>query len=146
MIIIFLFGCELPMTDINKLKEEELNELNRVNVEAEEVGLEELIVLGEHKKILIHITYPNPDNTKTKVKALVRQLTLKELEGIKFNGANPFVLNKRILQKAFFKSTGERFSNAELEVLPIGVVNEVANTILELSGIDTNTSNQLRDF
>lgn len=146
MIIIFLFGCELPMTDINKLKEEELNELNRVNVEAEEVGLEDLIVLGEKKKIPIHIIFPNEDGTESKAKALVRQLTLKEVEGIKPEGKNLIGLSKKILRKAFFKSTGEKWSDEELEAFPAGVITEVATKILDLSGVDTNLTNNLQDF
>ena len=145
MITIFL-GCELPMTDINKLKEEELNELNRVNVEAEEVGLEDLIVLGEKKKIPIHISFPNEDGTVSKGKALVRQLTLKEVEGMKFEGKNLINLSKKILRKAFFKSTGDKWSNEELEAFPAGVITEVANTILELSGVDTDMTKKLQDF
>ena len=131
------------MTDINKLKEEELQELNKPSVEVEEVGLEDLIVLGERKKIPIHIIYPNEDGTKEKAKALVRQLTLKEVDALNFN-SSVLALNITVLRKALFKTNGERFSNDELEVLPLGVVNAVANKILELSGIEQNRN--LQDF
>ena len=134
------------MIDVNKLKEEELNELKRVNVEAEEVGLEDLIVLGEKKKIPMTISFPNEDGTVTKGKALIRQLTLKEIEGIKFEGKNLIDLSKKILRKAFFKSTGDKWSNEELEAFPAGVITIIATKILELSGIDTSEINKLQDF
>ena len=75
--IIFL-GCELPMANINELKEQELKEL--ATVETEEVNLEDLLVLGEEKKIPIHITFPNPDGeTKSNAKALIKQLTFERI-------------------------------------------------------------------
>ena len=52
------------MTDISKLQEEELNQLNKTeNVELLEdiVNLEELILLGDEKRIPILIEYPLPD-------------------------------------------------------------------------------------
>ena len=131
------------MTDIKKLKEEELEELSKPSVEVEEVGLEDLIVLGEKKKIPIHIIYPNEDGTKENAKALVRQLTLKEVDGLNFNGT-VLKLNISVLRKALFKTTGEKFTNDELEVLPLGVVNAIANKILELSGVEQNRN--LKDF
>ena len=131
------------MTDINKLKEEELEELSKPSVEVEEVGLEDLIVLGEKKKIPIHIIYPNEDGTKENAKALVRQLTLKEVDGLNFN-STVLKLNISVLRKALFKTTGEKFTNDELEVLPLGVVNAIANKILELSGVEQNRN--LKDF
>ena len=131
------------MTDINKLKEEELEELSKPSVEVEEVGLEDLIVLGERKKIPIHIIYPNEDGTKENAKALVRQLTLKEVDGLNFN-STVLKLNISVLRKALFKTTGEKFTNDELEVLPLGVVNAIANKILELSGVEQNRN--LKDF
>ena len=134
------------MTDINKLQEEELEELSKVEVEADEVGLEELIVLGEAKKIPIHIIYPNDDGTKSKAKALVKQLTLKELDGLNYTGNNLGTFNKKILKKAFFKSTGEHFTPEELNTLPLGVVSAVSDKILELSGVESRTQQNLKDF
>ena len=133
------------MSDVDEIKRKELEELKRVEVEAEEVPLEDLIILGNNKKIPIHIMFPQEDGSKQKSKAFVKQLTLKELEGLNFNGKNMSSLNRKILQKAFFKTTGENFSIAELNALPVGVVNAVSTTILELSGVDTN-NNQLKDF
>ena len=133
------------MADINKLKEEELNELNKVSVEAEEVGLEELIILGEEKKIPIHITFPNTDGTVTKASALIKQLTLKELDNLNINRRQLGAMNRAVLKIALFKTNGEKFTIDELNVLPIGVVNAVATKILELSGVELD-KDELTNF
>ena len=109
------------------------------SVEIEEVGLEELIILGEKKKVPIHIIYPHDDGRKTKSKALIRQLTLQEMDNIKTTEN----LHKKLLRKALFKQDGSHFSMEELNSLPLGVVNAIGNAILELSGVDTD---ELRDF
>ena len=133
------------MTDINNLTEDELNDFNAPTIEVEEVGLEDLIVLGEAKKIPIHIIYPNDDGTRTKAKALVKQLTLQEMDNLNIAGKNMFGVNKIVLRKALFKQNGENFTVQEINVLPIGVVNAVGNKILELSGVDFN-QRELMDF
>ena len=132
------------MTDINKLKEKELEQLTTVT--EEEVNLEDLLVLGEDKKIPIHITFPNPDGeTVSQAKALIKQLTLKELESVKVN-SNIAESNIFILRKALFKQNGDNFSNQELQVLPIGVVNAISNKILEVSGVDVSEQRRLQNF
>ena len=133
------------MTYVDALKEKEVEDWRRVEVEAEEVPLEELIILGNNKKIPIHIIFPHEDGSKTKSKALVKQLTLKELDRLNFNGNNLGSVHMKILQKAFFKSTGDRFSRSELEEIPVGVVKAVSDKILELSGMDPQ-GNSLGDF
>ena len=136
----------LPMTDINKLKEEELNELN-ATVTADEVNLEDLLVLGEDKKIAIHISFPNPDGeTISQAKALIKQLTLKELDDIKISGTTVSESNMNILQRALFKQNGDTFSRRELQALPIGVVNAIATKILEVSGVDLEEQRRLSNF
>ena len=134
------------MTDVDKLKEDELNQLNGVEVEAEEVGLEDLIILGEDKKIPIHITYPKTDGTRAKAKALVKQLTLKELDSLNFNRNNPGKVSLLVLRKALFKQNGDNFTDKELEMLPLGVVNAISNKILELSGVEVPNTPDLADF
>ena len=132
------------MTDIDKLKEEELNKLKKVEVQAEEVNIEDLIVLGEVKKIPIHITYFNQDGSQTKTKALIKQLTVKEMENLNVTQKNLVKSSITILQKAFFKTTGEPFSKEELSYLPVGVANAVSKKILEISGMDNTL--MLQDF
>lgn len=137
------------MTDTDKLKENELKELNKITVETEEVGLEDLIVMGEQKKIPLHLTYPKDDGTTSKALLYVKQLTLKEIEKVKIinpNKMNGAMLNRKILNMGLFKSDGEKFTNDELGYLPIGVVEAIAEKILELSGVDIKKQEQLKDF
>lgn len=130
----------------DELREEEIEQLTGVSVEAEEVGLEDLIILGEEKKIPIHIVYPKGDGSKAKAKALVRQLTLEELDLIQVNRRGLGDMNRNLLRIAFFKSTGEPFSDKELNKLPLGVVNAVTEKILELSGVNVDQKQNIMDF
>lgn len=132
------------MANVEQLKNEELEQL--ATVETEEVNLEDLLVLGEEKRIPIHITFPNPDGeTKSKAKALIKQLTLKELNRIQI-GNDIAGSNMSILERALFKQNGDTFSRDELEVLPIGVVNAIATKILEVSGVDLEEQRRLSNF
>ena len=132
------------MTNVDELKKEELEQL--ATVEHEEVSLEDLLVLGAEKRIPIHITFPNPDGeTKSNAKALIKQLTLKELDSLKIN-SDVASSNMSILQKALFKQNGDTFSRKELEVLPLGVVNTIATKILKVSGVDINEQKRLGNF
>lgn len=132
------------MANVEQLKNEELEQL--ATVETEEVNLEDLLVLGEEKHIPIHITFPNPDGeTRSKAKALIKQLTLKELNRIQI-GNDVASSNMSILERALFKQNGDTFSRSELEVLPIGVVNAIATKILEVSGVDLEEQRRLSNF
>ena len=136
------------MTSVSKLQEEELNALNNEGIVEleEEVNLEELLILGEDKKIPIIISYPREDGKRIKAKALVKQLTLKELDRIQINRNNALRSNVMILEKALFKQDGSTFTSEELLALPIGVVNAIGNKILELSGVDIPDNLDLKDF
>ena len=132
------------MANVEQLKNEELEQL--ATVETEEVNLEDLLVLGEEKKIPIHISFPNPDGeTKSNAKALIKQLTLKELDSLRMDN-NVANSNMSILGKALFKQNGDTFTRKELEVLPIGVVNAIATKILEVSGVDLEEQRRLSTF
>lgn len=140
------------MANIEKIEKSENEQINngknnKIKLEVEEVGLEDLIILGESKKIPIHMEYPNQDGSKTSAKALVKQLTLKEIDKLKLKKGLPVLeINKRILKLGLYKSTGEPFTFEELDYLPIGLVEALANKISELSGADIKTKNKLEDF
>lgn len=118
------------MTNVDKLKEEELAQLDG------ELNLEDLIVLGDDKKIPITITFPKGDGESVKAKALIKQLTLKELGNVNTKNNNLLDSSKLILRKALFKQDGSLFSDAEIEVLPVGVIIAISNRIMEVSGMD----------
>lgn len=107
-----------------------------VNIEIDEFNLEDLIVLGDAKKIAIEITFPRNDGSKVNAKALIKQLTLREMENLNISRTNLVEANLMLLRKALFKTNGDNFTNEELEALPLGVVNALANQILEVSGVE----------
>lgn len=134
------------MVDIEKLQKDELEQLQEEKVEVtKEYSLEELIMLGEDAKTPIIIQYPLPDGRVVKAKAFVKQLTMKELSNVDLTG-NDVKSAMSILQRALFKENGDTFKKAELEVLPIGVIREVADLIMRLSGMDQNQQAELANF
>ena len=135
------------MANIDELREEELRNLNDDTIVeyGEEVNLEELILLGEDKKIPVIIKFPTVDGKQVKAKALVKQLTLREMETIKVNRDDLVTANRMLLEKALFKTNGEKYTKDELYLLPLGVVNALAEKIFELSGVNTQ-NRRLRDF
>lgn len=137
------------MVDVEKLKEEELDALNEAENEElqdEFFDLEELILLGQDKKIPIIITYPLPDGRQVKAKVLVRQLTLKELDNIKSQNSNLLQISLRVMKKALFTQDGNTLTQEQIKDLPIGVVIAISNKILELSGVDKKTRDGLSNF
>ena len=106
----------LPMTDVEKLREEEL------------------ILLGEDKLINIIIEYPTEDGEIVKAKAKIKQLTMKELRNIDLNRIT-LEISIDILNKSLFKQDGTPFSKELILNLPIGVVRKITNKILEISGV-----------
>ena len=133
------------MVNVDELKQQEMEELNKVEMQ-EEFDLEELILLGDDKKIPILIEYPKPDGKRVKAKALIKQLTINEIDTVKTKQENQLQAAMLVLQKALFKSNGEPFSKNELKKLPIGVLNEISDKILEISGINEDTKQELINF
>lgn len=132
------------MSDIDELKQKELEELGKVEMQ-EEFDLEELIILGDDKKMPILIEYPTPDGRRVKAKALIKQLTINEIDNVKTQETQ-LQAAMIVLQKALFKTNGEPFSKNELRKLPIGVLTEISDKILEVSGIDDDTKQELVNF
>ena len=120
------------MTDIEKLQEEELNELNRVEVE--EVGLEDLIVLGEDKLINIIIEYPTTTGEIKTAKAKIKQLTMKELKNINLEQIT-MDTSVNILKKSLFTQDEKPFTTELILNLPVGVIRSITSKILEISGV-----------
>ena len=103
-------------------------------IDVEETNLEDLILLGEDRLINIIIEYPTENDT-VKVKAKIKQLTMKELRNIDVTKPS-METNVNILTKALFKQDETPFEKELVLALPIGVVNEIAKEILKVSGVD----------
>lgn len=103
----------------------------------EETNLEDLIVLGNDKLIDCKIEYPTTEGTKVKAKVKLQQLTMKELKNINLKDRS-FENSIRILSKTVYKQDGTLFGKDLIMALPVGVINELSDTIMELSGVDVD--------
>jgi len=112
----------------------EVNYIMCPKIDVEETNLEDLILLGEDKLINIIIEYPTENDT-VKVKAKIKQLTMKELRNVDVSKPS-LETNVNILTKALFKQDETPFEKELVLALPIGVVNEIATEILKVSGVD----------
>ena len=118
-----------------------------IKLDHEELNLEDLIIMGDDKKIPIEVEFPTADGKMVKARALIKQLTMGELDDVKLINDNPFAANLLVLELALFKSNGEHFSMDELKLLPIGVVNAIASKIMEISGVNLEEqAMKLQDF
>lgn len=115
-------------------------------IEVEETNLEDLILLGEDKKVTVVIEYPTDTGGRVKAKALIKQLTLRELDDLKISQNNVLETNVQLLKKALFTSNGENFTEEMILSLPMGVVNALSDKIMELSGVNTDNTQRLMDF
>lgn len=101
----------------------------------EETNLEDLILLGEDKLLDCTIEYPTKDGKKVKAKTKIKQLTMKELKNINLKERS-FENSIKILSKTVYKQDGTLLGKDLIMELPVGVVNELSDTIMELSGVD----------
>lgn len=113
-------------------------------IQVEETNLEDLIVLGEDCHIPVSIEFPKPNGEITRAKALVKQITVKEMKKVKLKGNDEVELAMEVLQIALLKQNGSNFTKEEISYLPIGVVRTLSDKILELSGFDMNE--EIRNF
>lgn len=110
----------------------------------ETTNLEDLIILGEDKKVPISIEFPSGEK-KIKAKALIKPLTLGEIDDIQINQDNLLKAQMEMLKNNLFKTDGSNFSEKELESFPIGVIKNITERIMEISGIDYKPDD-LKDF
>lgn len=119
---------------------------DKIKLDHEELNLEDLIIMGDDKKIPIEIEFPTGTGEMVKAKTLIKQLTLGEFDNIKLKSNTILESNLLILELGLFKTNGENFTREELKLLPIGVVRAIAEKIMEISGITQEEDDQLRDF
>lgn len=121
------------MTDIEKLKEEELENLTQ---EEELYDLESLILDGVDSKIPIIIDFPTKDGVK-KVGAMIKPLTAVEWNNaIRLaNKLKDSTNELEIVKLGLFDKKGEPFNYDLLLKLPNGVVKDVFYKISDISGV-----------
>lgn len=113
-------------------------------IKVEETNLEDLIVLGEDYNVPVSIEFPKPNGEKVKAKALIKQITVKEMKKVKTKGNDDLEIATEVLSLALLKQDGSNFTKEEISYLPIGVVRSLSNKILEVSGIDMN--DEIKNF
>lgn len=123
------------MVDVNKLKEEELENLEK---KEEEViyDLESLILDGVDSKVPIVIDFPTTEGVK-KVGALIKPLTAVEWNNaIRLaNKLKDSTSEIEIVKIGLFSKDGEAFSYDLIMKMPSGVVKDIFYKIADVSGV-----------
>lgn len=107
-------------------------------IQVEETNLEDLIILGEDCHTPVSIEFPRPNGKIINAKALIKQLTVKEMRKVKLKGNDELEIAIEVLNTALLKQDGSNFTREEILYLPLGVVRKLSDKILELSGFDMN--------
>lgn len=106
-----------------------------VEIEHEVMSIEDLFLTGKDKKTKIIITIPN----KGDFQAYVTPVSYGQVK--KLEKMNEEEIADYVLTNHFFKPNGETLTESELELLPAGVLKGVAETIMDLSGLNTTNDN-----
>lgn len=129
------------MTDVEKLKNEEIEQLSESNGVDDIFDLDVLITEGVNAKVPLNFTYPNTDKT---VGVMIRPLSTEEYKtAIQKAKKLKKVVFFELLKLGLYKMDGSKFPNEVLEELPFGVVTFIAGNIHRISGMDLtdNTGN-----
>lgn len=118
--------------------------MSKSKIKVEETNLEDLIVVGEDYHIPVSIEFPKPNGEMVKAKALIKQITVKEMKKLQTKGNDDLGIATEVLSLALLKQNGNNFTKEEISYLPIGVVRSLSDKILEASGIDMN--DEIKNF
>lgn len=133
------------MTDIEELKNEEIEMLSESSGTDEVFDLDVLITEGVNAKVPLNFTYPNTDKT---VGVMIRPLSTDEYKTA-IQKAKKFkkVVFFELLKLGLYKMDGSKFPDEILDELPFGVVTYIAGNIHKISGMDlSNNSNDDMDL
>lgn len=101
-----------------------------VEIEHEVLDIEDLFLQGKDKKTQIIITIEGRGDFK----AYVTPVTYGQIKGLRTTDETEIA--DYVLQNHFFKSDETTFTVEELDILPVGVLKEVVQTIMALSGLN----------
>lgn len=125
------------MTNVDKLKKEELKQLDEV------FDLETLITDGANSIVPLVIDFPVYQDDKLLVKKYA--VNIKPIKAYDLDNAtrigfkNPDTsFNAEIVKRGLCTTDGETISPKTIDLLPAGVVAELADKICEISGIKQN--------
>lgn len=142
----------IKMSKSNTKKEENEKIVAEANIEgleeAEETfDFEQLIMEGTELKIPIKFDFPRKisenEYTMVKTSAMIRPVSVMEWNSASKSCRNDYsLLNIFILRKGLLTSEGEPMKKAIIELIPEGVVEDLAQQIKDLSGIKENKEEQ----
>ena len=124
--------------DVEKLKQNELNQLTNNDLEMFE--LENLITDGADARIPLEVNFPvykDGKMTTKKYGVIIRPITSAELNnatkiGLKDNNSD---VNTEMVKKEILTKNNQNYPTKKKKKLPVGVINELATKICEVSGI-----------
>ena len=111
-----------------------------VEIEHEVMDIEDLFLTGKDKKTQIIITIEG----KGDFKAYVTPVTYGQVKKLERTSDESEIVDY-ILKNHFFKSNETNFTTDEIDLLPAGVLKGVAETIMELSGLNI-TNDDIKTF
>lgn len=134
------------MTDVNKLKEDELRQLQNDDV----IDLETLITDGADARFPVRIKFPKKQEDGS-VEMVTGGALLRPLTNVEWNNctrlqrnANDNTTNEvELLKKAMYTTSGDQFPAQLVEQLPNGVVLELVEKLSEISGVDMEKNRKM---
>lgn len=130
------------MVDANELKEQEIEMLKEEGT----YDLETLIIEGQNVRIPVIFDYPLPNGKTAEVTC-----KLKPLTNVEVNNARRTALKNQnttmeieMLKIGMYTSKDKPFPRGLIKEMPTGVVVELAQKLIELSGVKIDREEQLQ--
>ena len=137
------------MVDIEKLKNEEFENIMQAEVDDELYTLEQLILEGENAKIPVVFNYPKKNGEIVEVTAKLKPLTDVEAQNARRVAmkVKDTTINLELLKRGLYTKNDVLFPSNLIMKMHVGVVNELVEKLGEISGIkiDEEKSSELVD-